>query len=79
MQETGETKKKTLKRLRKMIGKRWFKEGHIDKAETTFISTNETYALYQKAQLGFEERQRIEDELGTFREEEKRKAENNLS
>lgn len=77
MQETGESKKKTLKRLRKMIGKRWFKEGHIDKAETTFISTNETYALYQKAQLGFEERQRIEDELGTFREEEKRKAENN--
>ena len=77
MQETGESKKKTLKRLRKMIGKRWFKEGHIDKAETTFISTNETYALYQKAQLGFEERQRIEDELGTFREEEKRKVENN--
>jgi len=77
MQETGESKKKTLKRLRKMIGKRWFKEGHIDKAETTFISTNETYALYQRTQLDFEKRQRMEAELGTFREEEKRKVENN--
>ena len=76
MLETGETKKKTLKRLRKMIGKRWFKEGHIDKAETTFISTNETYALYQKTQLDFEERQRIEAELGAFKEEEKKTSNN---
>ena len=37
MQETGETRDKTLKRLRKMIIKRWFKEGHIDKSETTLI------------------------------------------
>lgn len=77
MNETGETKKKTIKRLRKMIRKRWFKEGHIDKNETTFISTNETYALYQKAQLGFEERQRIEDELGKFKDESAKKAANN--
>lgn len=77
MLETGESKKKTLKRLRKMISKMWFKEGHIDKNETTFISTNETYALYQKAQLGFEERQRIEDELGKFKEENTKSAANN--
>ena len=77
MVETGESKKKTLKRLRKMISKMWFKEGHIDKNETTFISTNETYALYQKAQLGFEERQRIEDELGQFKEENTKSAANN--
>jgi hypothetical protein len=77
MLETGESKKKTLKRLRKMISKMWFKEGHIDKNETTFISTNETYALYQKAQLGFEERQRIEDELGHFKEENTKSAVNN--
>ena len=77
MVETGESKKKTLKRLRKMISKMWFKEGHIDKSETTFISTNETYALYQKAQLGFEERQRIEDELGKFKEENTKSAANN--
>ena len=76
MNETGETKKKTIKRLRKMIRKRWFKEGHIDKNETTFISTNETYALYQKTQLGFEERQRIEEELGRFKEENTKKVEN---
>nr|WP_315103126.1 5-bromo-4-chloroindolyl phosphate hydrolysis family protein [uncultured Catonella sp.] len=76
MNETGESKKKTIKRLRKMIRKRWFKEGHIDKNETTFISTNETYALYQKTQLGFEERQRIEEELGRFKEENTKKAEN---
>lgn len=75
MNETGETKKKTIKRLRKMIRKRWFKEGHIDKNETTFISTNETYALYQKAQLGFEERQRIAEELGKFKEENTKKVE----
>ena len=77
MLETGESKKKTLKRLRKMISKMWFKEGHIDKNETTFISTNETYALYQKAQLGFEERQRIEDELGKFKEENTKSVANN--
>lgn len=76
MNETGESKKKTIKRLRKMIRKRWFKEGHIDKNETTFISTNETYALYQKAQLNFEERQRIEEELGRFKEENTKKIEN---
>ena len=63
MQETGETRNKTLKRLRKMIRKRWFKEGHIDKNETTFISTNETYALYQKTMLDYEERQKIDKEL----------------
>lgn len=76
MNETGESKKKTIKLLRKMIQKRWFKEGHIDKNETTFISTNETYALYQKAQLGFEERQRIEDELGKFKKENTKKVKN---
>ena len=63
MQETGESKDKTLKRLRKMIRNRWFKEGHIDKSETTFISTNETYALYQKTQLDYEERLKIDREL----------------
>ena len=63
MQETGESKDKTLKRLRKMIRNGWFKEGHIDKSETTFISTNETYALYQKTQLDYEERLRIDREL----------------
>ena len=63
MQETGESKDKTLKRLRKMIRNGWFKEGHIDKSETTFISTNETYALYQKTQLDYEERLKIDREL----------------
>ncbi|MGP1433306.1 MAG: 5-bromo-4-chloroindolyl phosphate hydrolysis family protein [Catonella sp.] len=75
MHETGESKKTTLKRLKKMIRKRWFKEGHIDKTETTFISTNETYALYQKTQLEFEKRQRIEEELGRFKEENTKKVE----
>ena len=69
MQETGETRDKTLKRLRKMIRKRWFKEGHIDKNETTFISTNETYALYQKTQLDYEERVRIDRELSSRKPE----------
>ena len=63
MQETGESKDKTLKRLRKMIRNGWFKEGHIEKSETTFISTNETYALYQKTQLDYEERLKIDREL----------------
>ena len=67
MQETGESKDKTLKRLRKMIRNGWFKEGHIDKSETTFISTNETYALYQKTQLDYEERLKIDRELSANR------------
>lgn len=65
MRETGESRKKTLKRLKKMINKMWFKEGHLDKNETTFISTNETYALYQKTQIEFENRQNIEKEINT--------------
>ncbi len=69
MQETGESKDKTLKRLRKMIRNGWFKEGHIDKSETTFISTNETYALYQKTQLDYEERLRIDRELSSSKPE----------
>lgn len=77
MHETGESKKTTLKRLKKMIGKRWFKEGHIDKNETTFISTNETYALYQKTQSEFEERQRIAQELGGYKTENVKDSANN--
>ena len=77
MHETGESKKITLKRLKKMIRKRWFKEGHIDKNETTFISTNETYALYQKTQSEFEERQRIAQELGGYKTENVKDSANN--
>ncbi len=64
MLETGESRNKTLRRLREMIKKRWFKEGHIDKNQTTLISTNETYAIYQKTQSEYEQRKRIEEELG---------------
>lgn len=75
MNETGESKKKTLKRIRKMIRKRWFKEGHIDKNETTLISTNKTYSLYLQTQSEFEERQKMEKELGFNLEKETLNAE----
>lgn len=57
--EAGESVKKTLKRLKWMIKSNWFKEGHIDKNNTTFIASNETYALYKKSQEEFEARNRF--------------------
>lgn len=54
---TNESKKKTVKRLKKMIDKGWFKEGYIDKSETTIIVTTETYRLYKKSEEEFERRQ----------------------
>ncbi len=45
-----------IKDLKKMIKKRWFKEGHLDQNETTFIATNEMYKLYLDAQRSAKQR-----------------------
>ena len=33
-----------------MIGRGWFKEGHLDEQETCFMLTNESYEMYLGAQ-----------------------------
>lgn len=53
----GMTHKKLLKDLRKMIDKEWFRQGHIDQQETSFIVTGKAYSQYLEAQKEFQRRQ----------------------
>lgn len=39
-----------IRDLRRMIGRGWFKEGHLDEQETCFMLTNESYQMYLTAQ-----------------------------
>lgn len=54
---TGITHKKLLKDLRRMIDKEWFRQGHIDQQETSFIVTNKAYGQYLEAQKEFQRRE----------------------
>lgn len=48
------------KELWQMIGKGLFREGHMDKEETSLITSDETFRYYEQSRLAFEERQRQE-------------------
>lgn len=48
------------KELWQMIGKGMFLEGHMDKEETSLITSHETFRYYEQSRLAFEERQRQE-------------------
>ncbi|MCR5486670.1 MAG: 5-bromo-4-chloroindolyl phosphate hydrolysis family protein [Lachnospiraceae bacterium] len=68
-QAGGRSKRGTVKDLTKMIGRRWFKQGHIDEDTTCLITSDETYDQYlltQKQALAIrqqeEEEQRKEEE-----------------
>ena len=47
-----------IRDLKKMIGRGWFKEGHLDEQETCFMLTNESYEMY----LGAQEQLRLQKE-----------------
>lgn len=59
----GKNEKFVIKDLRKMIGRGWFKEGHLDEQETCFMLTDESYELYLNAQKELERRKEEAERL----------------
>lgn len=55
---SGKTIKFIKKDIKRMIGKGWFLEGHMDKLETCLITSHETYRQYELTWSQMEERQR---------------------
>ena len=60
MKELTRVTNKPLKFVRKdvksMIAKDWFREGHLDAAENTLITSNETYAQYVETEKQLQEK-----------------------
>ncbi|MDY2629149.1 MAG: 5-bromo-4-chloroindolyl phosphate hydrolysis family protein [Lachnospiraceae bacterium] len=54
---SGQSGKKLLKDLRKMIDKGWFRQGHLDQQETSLIVTDQAYGQYLEAQKEYRRRQ----------------------
>ncbi|MCQ2507809.1 MAG: 5-bromo-4-chloroindolyl phosphate hydrolysis family protein [Dorea sp.] len=50
----GESKSQVLKNLRKMIGKGWFRQGHLDKQNKNIIVTDAAFKQYLQAQRNYE-------------------------
>ena len=48
--EVGKDEKFVRRDLRKMIERKWFRQGHLDDKETTMISTDELYGQYRRTQ-----------------------------
>lgn len=69
---TDESEKKTLKRVKFMIRKHWFKEGFLDRYEKTLMTSKEAYKLYKNSEESLIQRQKEEEERAG-REEEKSK------
>lgn len=56
----GKSVKFVKKELRYMINKGYFLQGHLDREETTLITSDETYQHYQQSLLQYEQRKQIE-------------------
>lgn len=56
----GKSVKFVRKDLRYMLQKGYFLQGHLDKEQTTLITSDETYRHYQQSLLQYEERKRLE-------------------
>lgn len=54
---SGQSGKKLLKDLKKMIDKGWFLQGHLDQQETSLIVTDQAYGQYLEAQKEYRRRQ----------------------
>lgn len=67
---TNESEKKTLKRVKFMIRKHWFKEGFLDRFEKTLMTTNEAYKLYKGSEDSLIQRQK-EEEMKAEKEEQR--------
>lgn len=55
---TGQSKKKTLKNVRKMIQKEMFLQGHLDEQETCLMITDECFMQYRDAQNEYRRREK---------------------
>lgn len=53
----GKNKSFVRRDLQRMIGKGFFREGHIDKEGASFITSDETYRYYEQSRLQLEQRQ----------------------
>ncbi len=78
-QTVGKTEKATIKELKKMISEGLFKQGHLDKDETTLITSDRSYEQYliaekdhqQRLEEERKERERINKEQSGWTEEQK--------
>lgn len=59
---TNESEKKTLKRVKMMITKHWFKEGFLDRFEKTLMTSKEAYKMYKASEDSLLKRQREDEE-----------------
>ena len=50
----GRSEKKTVKDLKKMTAEGWFRQGHLDAQEKTFVATNALYGQYQATAINAE-------------------------
>ncbi|MBQ6470017.1 MAG: 5-bromo-4-chloroindolyl phosphate hydrolysis family protein [Lachnospiraceae bacterium] len=48
--EVGKKEEFVIRDLRKMIDRKWFREGHLDDKQTTMIATDELYSQYRRTQ-----------------------------
>lgn len=62
-QRTGKSVKFIKKDIRKMLGKGWFLEGHMDLQETCLITSNETYSQYEQLQRRMRQKEEREEIL----------------
>ena len=51
-QTTGKSREYTRKDVGKMIGRGWFRQGHLDDEGMTLITSHETYAQYRQMKQG---------------------------
>ncbi len=64
----GKKDKFVIKDLKRMIRRRWFREGHLDRQETCFMLTDKSYQMYQDAQRELERRKEEEERLAREKE-----------
>lgn len=70
---TNESEKKTLKRVKFMLKKHWFKEGFLDRFEKTLMTSKEAYKLYKTSEDSLLQREREEEERAVKEEEKTQK------
>lgn len=71
----NKSKKYIIRDLKKMISKKWFLQGHIDKQNTCFIASDDMFQQYNEMMLRVEEQKAIEQAEQNAKEEAQKKQE----
>lgn len=58
----GKSEKYTVRDLKKMMRRRWFREGHFDEQGTCFMLTDESYQMYLNTQSELAQRKKEEEQ-----------------